>query len=276
MKKKGEEKTTVLSDNESLYQNNAMRGFSIYNSEGNVEYKAEVERMVYELRQELYPTQEVTAPVLTVKNATASKKASRVKDKNKKKAPVVFVLIFNVLILAVIALGCFDLGKAGTMIAPFYKETATAVVPFSVLDGLFSLTGMGAVVDYYIYDAFAQVMLIVFAAAGALLTALTVWQIIAAIVSLARKKEKREIRFGVRAFFMLLCFVAILLSIVALKAEFGFGDICSLILPPSLGEFGLPRVDEGYVLYSGYGAYALIILPILTMICSACIYKRKK
>ena len=36
---------------QSFSPNNYMSGFSIYNSEGNVEYKREVERMVYELKQ---------------------------------------------------------------------------------------------------------------------------------------------------------------------------------------------------------------------------------
>lgn len=274
MKRKDGEKTFER-ETDGFPQNNVMRGFSVYNSEGNVEYKTEVERMVYELRQELYPTQ-APSPVLPVKENAEKKAAPRV-AKTKRKAPVVLILIANVLLLAVIALSCFGIDKIVPFLAVFYKKSASVVMPVSVLDGLFSLAGLPSGLDYSINgDTSATVALIAFAAFGALLTVLSLWQVIAAIVSLARKQEKRRILFGVRAFLMLLCFVGVVLTVITLKAELGFGDLCSLLFPEVMGEYGLPRVSEGYVLYSGYGAYALIVLPIFTMICSSCIYKRKK
>ena len=43
-------------------QNAPMRGFSVYNSEGDIYYKSAVERMAYELRRELYPETQTFLP----------------------------------------------------------------------------------------------------------------------------------------------------------------------------------------------------------------------
>lgn len=256
-------------------QDSVTRGFSVYNSEGNVTYKAEVERMVYELRQELYPTT-IPTPALPVKEEAApQKKPAKAKVAGKKNAPAAIILIANLIFLAIVAIGCFDVfGKIGCEIAPFYKDAAGACVPVSILDGLFAQLGLPSQLDYSVQaDAVDKIFLIVFAVTGALTVVFALWQVIASIVCLAQKKVKK-IRFGWRAFLMLIFLFGVLLSVIALKAQIGFGDLCSLILPKDLG-YGLPCEGEGFTLCGGYGLYGLIVLPIITMICSACIYKKK-
>ena len=259
-------------DFESFSQNGTMRGFSVFNSEGNTEYKAEVERMVYELRRELYPVAESTMPPIPV--ATKAVEKPKKVEKSKRAFPAVLILIFNLVILAIIAIACFDIGKIGSYIAPFYKKGGDTVVSVSLLDGLFAQLGLDmAKIDYTVHaDAASKIALIAFAVTGALVAVFALWQVIASIVCLAGQKK---IRFGWRAFLTLLFLLGALLSLIALKAQLGFGDLCCLILPEGAGDYGLPCLEEGYVLYGGYGLYALIVLPILTMICSSCVYKKK-
>ncbi len=263
-------------------QNAPMRGFSVYNSEGDVYYKNEVERMANELRRELYPTAQTASYDFPVRREEVKPKKEEKRVATMRVFPLVLILILNALVLAVIALGCFDIGSIGTTISVFFKETAGGdAQSVSLLDGLFGeLAGIGmqSKLDYSMHtDMTAQIMLIVFAAGGVLATLFSFVQVIVAIVALAtNKKGKKRARFGMVALLTLICLVAALIGLIGVKAQVGFGDFCSLVFPKALGEYGLPRVDEGYTLYSGYGLYALIIVPILTMILSACVGKKKK
>ena len=281
MKRNSGKNEAVEYNTPTFSQNVPMRGFSVYNSEGDVYYKNEVERMANELRRELYPTAQTVSydfPV-AVKNEAKPKKKEDVRTM--RKFPLALILILNLLVLAVIALGCFDIGAIGTTIAVFFKETAGGdAQSVSLLDGLFgelAEIGMQSKLDYSMHtDMTARIMLIVFAAGGVLATLFSFVQVIVAIVALATaNRGKKRARFGVLALLTLICLLAALIGLVGVKAQIGFGDICSLILPKTLGEYGLPRVDEGYTLYSGYGLYALIIVPVLTMILSACVGKKK-
>jgi len=284
MKRNSGKNEAVEYNTPTFSQNVPMRGFSVYNSEGDVYYKNEVERMANELRRELYPTAQTVSydfPDLPVRREEAKPKKVE-KTATMRVFPLVLILILNVLVLAVIALGCFDIGSIGTTIAVFFKETVGGgAQSVSLLDGLFGeLAGIGmqSKLDYSMHtDMTARIMLIVFAAGGVLATLFSLVQVIVAIVALAtNKKGKKRARFGVVAFFTLIFLFAALIGLIGVKAQVGFGDFCSLTFPKALGEYGLPRVDEGYTLFSGYGLYALIIVPILTMILSACVGKKKK
>jgi len=280
-KNSGKNETVKTIDTPTYTQSAPMRGFSIYNSEGDTYYKSEVERVVSELRRELYPVQESDYPELPVAAPRAAKKEP-VGVKPMHGFPLVLILILNVLVLAVIALGCFDIGPIGNMIAVFVKEpVAGSAQSVSLLDGLFgelSAIGAQSQLDYSVNaDATTNILLIVFAACGALVALLSLVQVIVAIVALAQNKPgKKRARFGVVAFLTILAFVAALIGLIGLKAQIGFGDFCCLILPKELGEYGLNRVDEGYTLYGGYGLYALVIVPILTMLLSLCVGRKKK
>ena len=279
-KNSGKNETVETIDTPTYTQNAPMRGFSIYNAEGDTYYKSEVERVVNELRRELYPVQEPTYPELPVAPRTAKKESVGVKPM--RGFSLALILILNLLALAVIAIGCFDIGPVGNMIAVFVKEPVGGVAQsVSLLDGLFAeLSSIGAQsqLDYSVNaDATANILLIVFAAGGALVALFSLVQVIVAIVALAQNKPgKKRARFGVVAFLTILAFVAALIGLIGLKAQIGFGDFCSLILPKALGDYGLSRVEEGYTLYSGYGLYALLIVPILTMLFSLCVGRKKK
>ena len=279
-KNSGKNEAVELNDAPTFSQNAPMRGFSVYNSEGDVYYKSEVERMAYELRRELYPESYTYSPELPVKEVAVKKEK---KAAPMKAFPLVLILIVNLIVLAVIALGSFEIGAFGATIAVFVKEPISGgAQSVSLLDGLFgelSGVGMKSVLDYSMHtDATARAMLIVFAVAGAMVTVLSLVQVIVAIAGLATNNRgaKKRVRFGGVALATLICLLAALIGLVGLKAQIGFGDICSIILPKALGEYGLPRPDEGYTLYGGYGLYVLILVPVLTMILSACVGRKKK
>lgn len=272
----------------SLYsQNGAMRGFAVYNSEGDTYYKGEVEKMVRELRQELYPPKAVS--MMPQGRPMPERPLYR-----KKKAPLVFIFIFNLIALAVLVLSCIDLGSIGGYIGTFNKvpENGPAVT-VSFFDGLFAelhridaLSFLPARLNYSVNeDTLSKVFLIAFAALGTLTALLTLIQLFKALVVLGRRRDRKKAHFGGLAFITLLTTLLTVLSLAALKGQFGsvelgMGDFCSLIFVPELEKVGLscglPRAAEGYTLYSGYGLYALILIPILTSICSACIYQKRK
>ena len=263
-------------------QENRLKGFSIYNTEGDVCYRGEVERMVYELKRELYPQPQMPRPLPTPEKKEV-KPVAKKKCGSVRVLPLVIILVINLLAVAVLAFSCLNVGKFGVALAPFVKVTKTreGTIPFfDSLFGMMGSLGLHSVLDYSLHtDAFGKVAEIANAASSVLFAVLVLVQVIVAIVGLARsKKEGKGVRFGVVAFLMLLSLVVDLLTLCALKAELGFGDLCSLVLPRTIGStaYGLPRVDEGYTIYSGYGLYVLIVVPILTMILSACVRKKNK
>ena len=268
MKKKEEKKATF-----SPASTGRMRGFSIYNSEGNIYYKREVERVAMELRQELYPAPKQEETVTTPAPVA-------VKNKNKigYAFPLVAILILAVLSIVIMVLSCFGLEGIKDF-APFYtlKNTGKAT-SVSILDGIMAMLGRSQLNYSVNEDGATGIMLIVFAVAGGLYGLLTVVQMIKAIVALAylKKKPQKRIRFGVIAFLSVISLVIVLISMICLKGQFGFGDLCSLLFPAALGDYGLPRGEEGYTLYSGFGLYFLIVAPLLSMIFSSCIYKKGK
>lgn len=283
MKKNSGKNETAETIASTYTQSAPMRGFSVYNSEGDTYYKSEVERVVNELRRELYPTERNTYSELPVATRVAKKEA--VGEKPMRSFPLVLILILNALALAVIALACFDIGSFGNTIAVFVKEpVGGAAQSVSLLDGLFGeLSELGLNVqsqlDYSVNaDSVTNVLLIVFAAAGVLVTLFSFVQVIVSIVALAVNKRgnKKRVRFGVVAFLTILGLIVALIGLLGLKAQIGFGDLCCLVLPKSLGDYGLVRADEGYTLYGGYGLYALAVVPILTMLLSLCVGRKKK
>lgn len=279
---KNETVETIDTPTYTYSQSAPMRGFSIYNAEGDTYYKSEVERVVSELRRELYPVQEPDYPELPVAAAPRAAKKEAVGVKPMRVFPLVLILILNLLAIAVIAIGCFNIGPIGNMIAVFVKESVGgSEQSVSLLDGLFaelSVIGAQSQLNYTVNaDTTTSILLIVFAAGGTLVALFSLVQVIVAIVALAQNKPgKKRARFGVVAFLTILAFVAALIGLIGLKAQIGFGDLCSLILPKALGDYGLSRVDEGYTLYSGYGLYALVVVPILTMLLSLCVGRKKK
>ncbi|MBO4539207.1 MAG: hypothetical protein J5781_02945, partial [Clostridia bacterium] len=188
MKRNSGKNEAVETNNTTTFSQNApMRGFSVYNSEGDIYYKNEVERMANELRRELYPQVQTASYELPVRNEAKPKKKAVA---TMRRFPLALILILNAVALAVIALGCFDIGSIGTTIAVFFKETVGGETQsVSLLDGLFGeLAGAGlqSKLDYSMHtDTTARIMLIVFAAGGVLATLFSFVQVIVAIVALA-------------------------------------------------------------------------------------------
>ncbi len=284
MKKNKQGKGTPEIEKKATYsQPGIMRGFSVYNAEGDTYYKAEVERVATELRAELYPAPKAEfsyekQPVATTERK--SKPAPKQKSA-KRKFPLVLILILNLIALFVIVLPTFDLGFTTTF-APFVKATEGGQrIGVSLLDGILakfgSMLGLSSQLDYTAHaDGLTDIVLLVFVALALIVTVLSLVQVIKSIVALADKKEKKQKHFGGVAFWTLAGILFILAAVIFLKAQFGFGDFCSLLLPEQLGDYGLKMVGEGYVLYGGYGLYALIAVQLLTMIFSACVYGKEK
>lgn len=271
------------------------RSFSVYNDEGSVLYRGEVETIASQLRAELFGIRESDEQndYDTGVSAKSSKKviANReVKQKEKaskgvakkvyvKKRAFFLVLtaILSLVILAVAVVGIFDLTVSDTAINEYisiYNYKTSENVAIDMLDPVLGFIQSTFKLDLGMESDFTANFTVGeetkdVIANYALPIALVVYVIfylatfIASIAGACGKKGANGYKKVKLGFVSIIAFLCSLIVIVAgmMMAGLSFDGILDFIM--GKGNFSI-----------GYGLYAMVAVPIITFICSCCSYKK--
>lgn len=255
------------------------QSFSVYNDEGSVVYRGEVEQMANLLRAELFGIEpsEVAAPVKEEK-AETEKKKKKVRSYTKKRGFfLVLPVILAVVVLAVAVCGLFD--TPITEYISIYNHTYVVKTDFPLLDPVISFIGETFGVDTgALPTAFGEsfvsggedfgAQLVKYALPVAIVVYLVfaLIMLIVAIVGLAGKKREdgtyNKARLGFLSIIMFLC--SLIIAVCGLSAS---GTEISALLEVLSGknDFGI-----------GYAMYVLIAVPVITFICTCLAYGKDK
>lgn len=260
------------------------RSFSIYNEEGSVIYRGEVENVVSQLKREVfgkpYEKQEEEKPVVEEKvedkpaKKEKSKKEVKVYDKKRSFFLIVPMVLFAV-VLAAAVLGAFDT-KALAYVAGS-KHVWAGETYFGLLDpALGFLQNSFAPLNFLapattFFNTFDMLGTTAFKAEGYVLVATTLIYmifalegLIVAICGLAGKKKEigyRKAKLGFLSIVMFVCAIGMLLC-------------TGLVAGVEIKDFATCFTGEGFTF--GYAAYALLAIPVLTFLCSCAAYRRVK
>ena len=206
------------------------------------------------------------------------KKVHKVRSKKRyyKKSPAAYIfgLIFALLIVAVAVIGYFNIDSIAGYINVFGTKDGGNIDMVSSFLALCGVTGENAVVNTEIvidggmsWAAYGMIIAPVVEALFALII------VICCIFAIARRREAdgyySKIKFGWMAIVML---VAALATIV-------FGYLYQYTTFDNIGAYfidGFGSDPSELAYYLGYGAYGLVLLPILVLICVGCSHKKVK
>ncbi len=276
-------------DKAPRYNITPLKGFSVYNSEGDVLYKGAVEEVAAELRQVIYRAPAVAEiEPIEVLRGRKQRIAVSVKKKGytkKRYFPLIIILIINIAALLV-SLASLLGEPLNKYFAAFTAESANGSFVVSFYDGFigvvkhFITTSSQTVLNYDLHaDTLSWVMSWMFAICSCVVLVFSVAQVIISIVAICsrRRSDGYYVKhyFGGTAVAMLIFFLAEIIGLAFGQGQVGFGDLANLFLLKEFSGAGIPRGDL-YVLYPGYGVYIVLGATILTMILSAWAYGKKK
>ena len=268
------------------------RSFSIYNEEGSVIYRGEVESVATSLKREVFEqtseNEKKEEPVV-VEEETSKKKEKKSQKKeektyekiagtyDKKRAFFLVVpMILFAVILAAAILGAFDT-KALAYVSGS-KHVWAVDTHFGLLDPAIGfltntfdkLTVLEPATSFF--KTFDVQSTTAFAVQGYVLVATTVIYMVFALIGLissicglaSKRKENgayKKTKLGFLSIVMFVCAIGILLC-TALCAGVNIKDILTCF------------TGDGFTF--GYGAYALIGIPVLTFICTLFSFRKVK
>ena len=261
------------------------QSFSVYNDEGSVVYRGEVEQMANILRAELFGIEpsEAVAPAKAEPERKPAEKTEKKKRKSvraytkKRGFFLVLPIILAIVVLAVAVCGVFDV-SFGEYIS-IYNYSYVVKTDFPMIDPVISFLNQTFGVDtgslpaefgkYFTFDGtdflssfagYALPLAIVLYLLFALI------MLIVAIVGLAGKKREdgtyAKARLGFLSIIMLLC--ALITAVCGLYAS---GTAVEDLLGFVIGKNDFA---------AGYGLFAMIAIPIVTFICTCLAYGREK
>lgn len=243
------------------------QSFSVYNNEGNVLYRGEVEQVANQLRAELFG---IEPPVVEKPIVLGYTK--------KRSFFLIVPLILTALILAVAIVGLFKTSINGYVALYGYEYAVTKDVVlldplFSFLQSQFKLdlgnfpaefatlakpvedgNVMGAIAKYAL--PVSIVLYVVFALIA----------LITAIVGLAGRKQPngtyKRAKFGFLSIVMFVC--ALLMAVAGVYATGGkIGDVANFI-------------TRANPLFAGIGYYAFLAIPVILFVCTCLAYGKTK
>lgn len=257
------------------------RSFSIYNEEGSVIYRGEVESVVSQLKREVFekPYEKEEKPAVEEEQKTETKKGKKAKetkayDKKRSVFLIVPMVLFAV-ILAAAVLGAFDT-KALAYVAGS-KHVWAGETYFGLLDpalgflkNTFEQLNFLAPATWF-FNTFDMSEASAFKAEGYVLIATTLIYMVFAIEGLiiticglaGKKKENgyRKAKLGFLSIVMFVCAIGMILCV-------------GLLSGVAITDFLTCFSGEGFTF--GYASYALLAIPVLTFVCSCVAYRRVK
>ena len=242
--------------------------FSIYNDEGSIIYRGDVEKAANQLRAEVFG-------VGPVEEVVEQPKVKAAKRYDKKRGFFLFLpMLLALIALAAAVLGVLNIESIKEYITIYnYKEAGIAMLDpacgfiESLIDGL----DMGVptvfadtfVVGDELLDTIAYYAMTI---ASVLYVIFALIMVIVAIAGLAGKKNEegfyRKAKLGFLSIVMLLCSLIIAVGGVILAT----GDIGGIV------DFIIGNGD----FTAGYVLYGIIAIPVVTFICTCCAYRRYK
>ena len=267
------------------------RAFSIYNDQGSVLYRGEVERVANELRAQFYGRNIADEP-MDIKSAAdrlektgvvTEEKASTAKVKGKRYEKkrmffIVFPFILALVLVALYAISFFAFN--GDQYLSLYNYTLTKLYPIKAADpviwfinslgveiGLTSNFGLLMEGSESISNIAGYIAPIALAAYAIL----TIAMFIVTICGMAGKKGKdgyykKACKLGLISILMfVLALATIAFTYIYVNGTDFSGITNFLMIGSEIGEIKM-----------SYVGYAMVIIPIITFICSCLGYKRKK
>lgn len=242
--------------------------FSIYNDEGSIIYRGDVEKAANQLRAEVFG-------VGPVEEVVEQPKVKAAKRYDKKRGFFLFLpMLLALIALAAAVLGVLNIESIKEYITIYnYKEAGITMLDpacgfiESLIDGL----DMGVptvfadtfVVGDELLDTIAYYAMTI---ASVLYVIFALIMVIVAIAGLAGKKNEegfyRKAKLGFLSIVMLLCSLIIAVGGVILAT----GDIGGIV------DFIIGNGD----FTAGYVLYGIIAIPVVTFICTCCAYRRYK
>lgn len=253
------------------------QSFSIYNDEGSVLYRGEVEQMANQLRAEIFGIEPAVAEPVKAEEAPVmqAEKAGKAYDK-KRVFFFILPLVLSLAMIAVFVVGLFL--PAALPYVSIYKDVHAITTDITALDPAigfvttqFELTLEGLPTEFVkLYPATEDTMYVVggyaLSVATVLYAVFTLVTLIVSIVGLAGKKREdgtyKKVKLG---FVSIVCFLCAL--IVAAGGLLMTGAQASDILGFFTGE---------YALTFGYGLIAMVAVPVIVFICTCLTYRKKK
>lgn len=259
------------------------QSFSVYNDEGSVIYRGEVEQIANKLRAEIFGEEKAVKAEEPKPGETEKPKKAKKEKKSKvcvKKRAFFFVipLILAVAIIAVAVMGIFDLSFAKYLSIYNYKHTAER--SFAMLDPVLSFisTKFGISFGDTITAEFFNVYTI---STGEFLPAFigyalpisialyVVFALVTVIVSIAglagKKREDGTYARAKLGFLSIVMFGCALIATFAGMYVAGCGMNSFVNFISGKGEF-----------FAGYVLYAMVAVPVITFICTCVAYKKEK
>lgn len=261
------------------------RSFSIYNEDGSVIYRGEVESVAEQLKQEVFgrrtePVQKKEEEVVPVEKPESVKKETG-KEKaiyDKKRGFFLFLpMLLFAIILAAAVLGAFD--TIATQYVAGSKRFWVNETYFGLLDpalGYLKNVFAGKLdilapatsffSEFKISDTTAfKVEGYVLLATTVIYMILAIEGLIVSICGLAGKKKEngyRKAKLGFMSIVMFVCAIGMIIC-TAFLAGVDIKDFLNCF-----------TAKDGFAF--GYGIYALVAIPVLTFICSCVAYRKVK
>lgn len=215
-------------------------------------------------------------------NATIGKSSRKAVYCKKRSVSLIFITIFMLIILAVAVVGFLDIASVESYIATYVKPGVTEATDINIglLDPVFGLIKKVAKVDMesFYYDSYlsniapatevmTKIALYAVPVAALLLIVCALIGFFKGIMALCARAYNnglyKKYKFGFLSIIMLLSGAILLVGGI-----FASGLEISVILNFILGKTT--------ALSAGYGLYAFVILPIITLILSCISYKKAK
>lgn len=272
-----------LSENQyNRYNMTLPQSFSVYNDEGSVIYRGEVEQMANRLRAELFGIEPTEAPSYdfpeTAEKPQKVQKPSRINAYTKKRT--LFLVIPIILVVAILFFAvCGLFAVPFKSVISIYNYNYVVETNFPMTDPFISFlsekfgieTGSIPAEFGKCFELFGEDFLSSFAGyivpvAIALYIVFALIMLIAAIAGVAGKKREdgtyAKARLGFLSIIMFLCSLIVLVGGLAIS-----GTQAS-----EIGGFFTGSGD----FTAGYGLYLMIIVPVITFICTCVAYGKDK
>lgn len=260
-------------DQYNRYNITLPKSFSVYNDEGSIIYRGDVEKTANQLRAEIFgigPVDEVEE----VCEQPKEKKKVKTKLYDKKRGFFLFVpFILTLVVLAAVVVGVFNVKGINEYVSMYeYKETGIAILDpvFSFLKDKIDGFNLNVPTEFSVFETgkeFADVFCSYALIIGIVLYALfTLFAFIVSIAGLTGRKNKdgfyRKAKLGYLSIVAFLCSLLILICGIYVSG----GSIAQIV------DFVTGKADFSV----GYAMYAMVAVPIITLICSCCAYRKYK